>query len=188
MLPLSNSPLDEEPWKSSSSSVKLLEDLSICDNPTNLRTSEDQCDFLRGQKVECHLSFSSSPHSSPVKQKPPAVSKKPQISFVPPFCAQPRNGHLDWDTPSLSQADDRTEATPAQAAKEQEDNKTETQQSLESTAAASPIESAPASQDSRLSNWLSVNGDTQEEDASEEGSNSVAGSVSSKEDDNGESH
>lgn len=189
VLPLSNSPPDEEPCRSSSSSLlKVLEDLSICDNPTNLRTSEDQCDLLRGQKVECHLSFSSSPQSSPVKQKPPAVSKKPQISFVPPFCAQPLNGHLDWDTPSLSQADDRTDATPAQTAKEQEDNKTEIQPSSESTAAASPIESAPASQDSRLSNGPSVNGDTQEEDASEEGSNSVAASISSTEDDNGESH
>lgn len=191
VVPPSISSREEDSCKSSASSVvKLLEDLSICGNATNLRKSEDQCDGLlnRGETVECHLSFFTPPQSSqssPVKQKPPAVSKKPQISFVPPFCAQPLNGHLDRDPTSLSQTDGRTDTT----AKEQDESKTEIQQSLEScdTSAASPVWSDPESQDSHLSDGPGINGDAQEEDT-EDGSNSVAGSVSSKEDDNGESH
>lgn len=191
VVPLSISPLDEDSCRSSASSVvKLLEDLSICGNATDLRKSEDQCDGLlnAGETVEGHLSFFTPPRSSqssPVKQKPPAVSKKPQISFVPPFCAQPLNGHLDRDPTSLSQTAGRTDP----AAKEQDESETEIPQSWEScdTSAASPVGSDPDSQDSHLSDGPCVNGDAQEEDA-EDGSNSVAGSVSSKEDDNGESH
>ncbi|XP_011610401.2 NHS-like protein 1 isoform X3 [Takifugu rubripes] len=189
VVPLSISPLDEGSCRSSASSVvKLLEDLSICGNATDLRKSEDQCDGLLngGETVECHLTFFTPPQSSqssPVKQKPPAISKKPQISFVPPFCAQPLNGHLDRDPTSLSQTDGRTDTT----AKEQDESPPEIQQSLESrdTSAASPAGSDPESQDSHLGDGPCVNGDAQEEDA-EDGSNSVAGSVSSKEDDNGE--
>lgn len=201
VLPLSNSPLDEKSWRLSASSV--LKDLSICGNATDDTPSlahpngksEDQCDHLLngGENLECHLSFSSPPQSSqssPLKQKPPAVSKKPQISFVPPFSAQPLNGHLDRDTTSLSQSEDRTDATQLQTAEEEEDNKSELPQSLEScsTSAASPLEPAPASQDAHLGNGPCINGETLEEEAEEDGNSSVAGSLSSKEDDNGKSH
>lgn len=192
-IPLSHSPLDKDSCRSSASSssasAKLLEDLSICGSATDLRESEDQCDglFNGAEQVECHLSFSSPPQSSqssPVKQKPPAVSKKPQISFVTPFGARPVNGHPDRDPTSLSQTDSRTDT----AAEEPDDSKTEIQQGLGScgTSAASPAGSDPASQDSHLCDGPCVNGDAQEED-SEDGSSSVAGSVSSKEEDNGES-
>lgn len=196
VLPLSNSPPDEKSCRWSASSA--LKDLSICGNATddspNLAypngKSEDQCDHLLngGEKVEWHLSFSSPPQSSqssPVKQKPPAVSKKPQISFVLPFSAQPLNGQLDQDTTSLSQTEDQTDVPQLQTSQEEEENQTELQQRLEScsTSAASPCESAPASQDTHLGN-----GETLEEEAEEDGNSSTAGSLSSKEDDNGKSH
>lgn len=206
VLPLTNSPPDEKLCRPSASCV--LKDLSICGNATDDTPSlaypngksEAQCDHLLngGVNVDCHLSFSSPPQScqgSPVKQKPPAVSKKPQISFVPPFSAQPLNGHLDRDTTSLSQTEDRTDATQLQTAneeeeEEEEDIKTELQQSLEScsTSAASPSEPAPASQDAHLGNGPCVNGETLEEEAEEDGDSSIAESLSSKEDDNGKSH
>lgn len=194
---VSKNPPVEESWKSSASPVlKLLEDLSICDNVTDETPDnadpngrcEDPCDLLLngGEAVECHLSFSSppqSPQTSPVKQKPPAVSKKPQISFVPPLRAQPLNGHLGRDTSGLSQTEDRTDGTRVPPAGEEDEDKTEREQSSGSrdVSAASPIEYAPGSGDGPC-----VNGDAREEEAEEDGSSSLAGSVSSREDDNGE--
>lgn len=191
VLPLSNSPPDEESCRLFASSV--LKDLSICGNATDDTPSlaEDQCDG--GERVERHLSFSSLPQSSQsssVKQKPPAVSKKPQISFVPAFSAQPLSAHLRGDAPSLPQTEERADGTHLQTAEEDEDDKTELQQSLEScsTSAASPFEPAPTSEDAPLGNGPCVNGETLEEEAEEDGSSSTAGSLSSREDDNGKSH
>lgn len=191
MLPLSK--------RSSASSV--LKDLSVrasaTDDTPNLAyldgQSEDQCDHLLngGENLKCHLSFSSPPQSSqssPVKQTPPAVSKKPQILFVLPFPAQPLNGHLH--TSSLSQTEDGTEATPRQRAEEEEDDTIELEESLGSCSPseASPFEPPPASQGAHLGNGPCVNGESLEEEAEEDGNSSIAGSLSSKEDDNGKSH
>lgn len=195
---VSNSLPDERSWRSSASSV--LTDLSVCGNPTADTPSlayptEDQCDHLLngGEQVECHLSFSSPPQSSqssPVKQTPPAVSKKPQISLIPPFSGQSLNGHLDRDTTSLPQTEERTDVTQLQTAREEESSKTEQQQGSEgcSASAASPFEPAAAIQDAHLGDGPCVNGETLEEEAEEDESSSLAGSLSSKEDDNGKSH
>uniref|UniRef100_H3DG41 NHS like 1 n=1 Tax=Tetraodon nigroviridis TaxID=99883 RepID=H3DG41_TETNG len=185
----------EEPCGSPASSA--LKDLSIrshssADAPSLARPngkSEDQRDlFLNGGETVEDPSFPSPPQSSqssPAKQKPPAVSKKPQISFVPPFSAQLLNGHLDPDTTSPStQSEDRTEATRLPAAEEEEDQRSELQQSSESwTPAESPLEPAPTSPDPHLGNGPLLNGETLEEGAEEEENSSIAGSLSLKEDD-----
>lgn len=162
----------------------MLKDFSTCGSATDETPNGDpeECDHLfnGGENIDSHLSFSSPPqssHSSPVKQKPPAVSKKPQISFI--------HGRLERDATSPTQAEDRTDARPLPAAEEEEDDESELHLRA---SAASPVEPAAASQDARLSNGPCVNGETLEEEAEDDGNSSVAESLSSREDDNGTSH
>lgn len=192
-FPLSNSPPGERSCRWSASSG--LKDVSICGSATDESPNGDPEDHLSngGEPVDRHSSFSSPPRScqsSPVKQKPPAVSKKPQLSFIPPFSARPLNGAPDRDATNPAPAEDRPDAAHLQTAEEEEDDQSEPQQSWESggAPAAGPVEPAPASRDPHLSNGPCVNGETPEEEAEEDGSSSLAGSLSSREDDNGESH
>lgn len=191
---------DEESCGSPASSV--LGDLSVCSDATDDAPSlagsnggsEDRSDLCLdgGEGAEGHLSSSGPPQSSqssPVKQKPPAVSKKPQISSVPPFPAQPLNGHPGRDATGPSRTEDPAEATQPQAAKEEEDDKSELQQSWESCSspAGSPFEPAAAGPDARLGNGPCLGGETPEEGAGEDGNGGIAAPLGWKEDDNGRS-
>lgn len=199
---------------------KLLKDLSLdcriilqnhtADNAGRNGKAEDQSySLLNGkEKVECQESLLSPPQSSqssPVKQKPPAVSKKPQISFLPPFSPKPANEQVQSheDTTSLSQTEDEVDAPQRQNTEEDKDNKSEQNEEEESLENSRLItvgsdtsivnqnesqNSASASQETSLHYGLCTNGEVHEEEEEEDGTSSTTGSISSKEDDSGETY
>lgn len=214
VLPMFNSSPEDESRNSSPSPVsKLLEELSLDCSITDetqdsavLNGKEDQSYFLFNGK-ETDESLPNLPKSSPVKQKPPAVSKKPKLSSLPLFNPPQINGqglgHYE-DTASLSHVEDQVDGRQRPTKEEGKEMKKEQQEEeeisesseplAESSEASSEIQdealiSAPAaSQETNLDHGLCTNGEAQEEDDEEgDGASSTTGSISSKEDDAGKS-
>uniref|UniRef100_A0A3B4UXG9 NHS like 1 n=1 Tax=Seriola dumerili TaxID=41447 RepID=A0A3B4UXG9_SERDU len=200
VLPMFKSSPDDDSRNSSPSPVsKLLEELSLDCSITDetpdsavLNGKEDQCYFLLNGKEtdERQESLPSLTKSSPVKQKPPAVSKKPKLSFLPPFT-------------SLSKIEDEVDARRRPTKEEEKEKNSEQQEEeeisesseplAESSEASSEIQDEPhistsANQETNLDHGLCTYGEAQEEDDEEgDGASSTTGSISSKEDDAGES-
>ncbi|XP_034384048.1 LOW QUALITY PROTEIN: NHS-like protein 1 [Cyclopterus lumpus] len=215
VIHLSNCSPEEDSRSSSPSPVsKLLEELFLDCNITDDAPdsavvngkAEDQSYFIlnRKQQVEGRESLpslSQSPQSSPVKQKPPVVSKKPHISFLLPFSPQPINEQVPSqheDTTNLSQIEDQVDAPQRQIQKEKKDGQSEQQEEEETsessellserseTSTVTPNESYSSASDSQscLDHGLYTNGEAQEEEEDEgDGTSSTTGSISSKEDD-----
>ncbi|XP_033999969.1 NHS-like protein 1 isoform X8 [Trematomus bernacchii] len=218
MIHLSNGSLEDDDSRNSSPSPvsKLLEDFpfdfSITDDTTDSAVvngrSEDQSDFVlhRREKAEEQNVLPSppqSPESSPVKQKPPVVSKKPNMSFLHQFSPQQIIEQIpsqhEGPTGPL-QTEDQVDALRRQM---KEDIKSE-QQAEEDTSEISEVqaksrETSPtitqeertpaAAGQSSPDHAVYTNGAAHEEDEDEEegdGTSSTTGSVSSKEDDTGE--
>ncbi|GAA6234312.1 NHS-like protein 1 [Lates japonicus] len=220
VLPVFNSSPEDDSRDSSPSPVsKLLEELSLDCSITNETAdsavvygkAEDQSYFLlnsketdRGQEPS-PTSPPQSSQSSPVKQKPPAVSKKPKLSFLPQFSPQLNNEQVQAqheDTTSLSQAEDQVDAPQRQTKEEEKEKKSEQQEEGEISESSEPLAesseayseiqddshiSASASQETNLHYGLCTNGGAHEEEEEEgDGTSSTTGSISSKEDDPGE--
>lgn len=208
VLPLSNYSPEEDSRNSSPSPVsKLLNELSLdCsitdytpDSAVENGKPEDQCYFLLNGKESPSPPQSS--QSSPVKQKPPAVSKKPK--FIPQQVTEPVPPQLE-DTTSPSQMEDQVDAPQRQTKEGVKKSKSEQQKEVEISESSEPLEessetstdsqdesqiSASASQDTSFDQGLCANGEALEEEEEEEGdgTSSTTGSISSKEDDTGES-
>uniref|UniRef100_A0A671XDM9 NHS like 1 n=2 Tax=Sparus aurata TaxID=8175 RepID=A0A671XDM9_SPAAU len=207
VLPLSNYSPEEDSRNSSPSPVsKLLNELSLdCsitdytpDSAVENGKPEDQCYFLLNGKESPSPPQSS--QSSPVKQKPPAVSKKPK--FIPQQVTEPVPPQLE-DTTSPSQMEDQVDAPQRQTKEGVKKSKSEQQKEVEISESSEPLEessetstdsqdesqiSASASQDTSFDQGLCANGEALEEEEEEEGdgTSSTTGSISSKEDDTGE--
>ncbi|KAL3052505.1 hypothetical protein OYC64_005113 [Pagothenia borchgrevinki] len=218
MIHLSNGSLEDDDSRNSSPSPvsKLLEDFpfdfSITDDTTDSAVvngrSEDQSDFVlhRREKAEEQTVLPSPPQSSessPVKQKPPVVSKKPNMSFLHQFSPQPIIEQIpsqhEGPTGPL-QTEDQVDALRRQM---KEDIKSE-QQAEEDTSEISEVqaksrETSPtitqeertpaAAGQSSPDHAVYTNGAAHEEEEDEDegdGTSSTTGSVSSKEDDTGE--
>lgn len=208
VIHLSNSSPDEDSRNSSPSPVsKLLEDFSldcsITDDTPDLAVingkAEDHVLLNGEEKVAGRESLPSPPQSSqssPVKQKPPAVSKKPQFSFLPPLKPQPINEQVSSQhDDTTSQTEDQVDAPQSQIKKEENESESEQQEEEETsesceTSTGTQDEScisASASQETSLDNGLCTNGEAhEEEEEGEDGTSSTTGSISSKEDDTGE--
>uniref|UniRef100_A0A3Q1ELG1 NHS-like 1b n=1 Tax=Acanthochromis polyacanthus TaxID=80966 RepID=A0A3Q1ELG1_9TELE len=210
-LPLLNISPEEDLRHSSPSPVsKLLKELSLdCsitdgtpDTAAINGKAEDQSYFLlNGKEKEEEPALPSPPQSrgiSPIKQKPPAVSKKPKFSFVPPFSPQPINEQVpsqQEDTTSLVQTEDEVDALQRQTKEEvkreqQEEDEEDTSESSEPLAESSEA-STEIQEESRTETSLDLelctNGEAHEDDEEEgDGTSSTTGSISSKEDDTGE--
>lgn len=217
VLPLSNGSTGEDSRNSSPSPVsKLLEELSLDCSITdytaviNGKAEDQNYNLLNGKENgEWRGSLSSpsqSSQSSPVKQKPPAVSKKPKISFLPPFSPQPINEQVPSqqdDRVSPSQTEDQVDAMLKKMQEEEIESKSEQQEEDETSDSSEPLTestetstatqdeshtSASASQEAGLDNGVCTNGDAHEEEGEDgDGTSSTTGSISSKEDDTGES-
>ncbi|XP_041661094.1 NHS-like protein 1 isoform X4 [Cheilinus undulatus] len=217
ILALSNCSQEEESRNSSPSPVsKLLEDFPFDCTITDFTLdcalingkAEDQSGiFLNGKENTEESSPPESSQSSPFKPKPPVVSKKPIIPFVPQFNPQTINeqapSHKD-DAPSLSHTEDQVDGLQRLTTEEEEEIKSEQQEEdaeetsesseilVESseTSTVSPDEphiSASNSQETSLDHGLCTNGEAHEEEEEEgDGTSSTTGSVSSKEDENGD--
>ncbi|XP_039981187.1 NHS-like protein 1 isoform X2 [Xiphias gladius] len=219
VLPVFNSSPEDDLRNSSPSPVsKLLEELSLdCsitdetpDSAVLNGKAEDLSYFLLNGKEtdEGQQSLPGPPQSSqcsPVKQKPPTVSKKPKFSFILPFSPQLINeqvpGHQE-DITSLCQTEDQVDALQRQTKEEEKEKKSEQQEEgeifesskplAESSEASTEIQdeshiSASASQETSLDYDLCTNGEAHEEEDEEgDGTSSTTGSISSKEDDTGE--
>lgn len=137
--------------------------------------------------------------SSPVKRKPPAVFKKPKLSFL--ATNEPLPSQHDHAT-SLSQTEDQVDAAHGKA--EDEENEEESEQQEEdisesteplagSSEACTGIKheshiSASASEETSLDSGPCTNGEVHHEEEEEaDGTSSTTGSISSQEDDTGES-
>ncbi|KAM9840660.1 NHS-like protein 1 [Aulostomus maculatus] len=217
VLPVLNSSPEDHSRNSTPSPVtKFLEELSLDCNITddtpdcsvlNGNPEDRSCFLLNGkQEDEGHKVLKRPPQSfqsSPVKQKPPAVSKKPKVSFVPPFSPQEHLPFQNEETHSLTaQTGDEVDALLILVKEEEKEKKSdqqeeeeeeeETSESSESRAESSETEIqgeihtfASPSQDASLDHEPCTNGEADEEDE-EDGTNSTTGSISSKEDDAGE--
>ncbi|XP_070781931.1 NHS-like protein 1 [Enoplosus armatus] len=220
VVSLSNCSPEEDSRNSSPSPVsQLLEELSLDCSITDYTPNsavingkaEDQSYFLLNgkEKIEGRKSLPSLPQSSqssPVKQKPPAVSKKPKFSFLPPFSHEPIDEQVlsqQEDKTSLSRTEDQVDALLRQIKEEEKENKREQQKEEETLESSEPLAdssdtsivtqdesciSALASQETSLDYGLCTNGEAHEEGEEEEGdgTSSTTGSISSKEDDTGE--
>lgn len=210
VLPLLNCSPEEESRNSTPSPVsKLLQELidgSIStDTPDSCVLNgniEDQAYILLNgkDKYEGRETLPSPPlssQSSPVKQKPPAVSKKPKLHFVPPFTPQPVKEQglcQPEETNSLSYAEDQVDALQILVKEEEKreeneqlEEEEETSESSESVEERSetPTETQEQSQISDTS--VCTNGGTYEEEEEEgDGTSSTTGSISSKEEDTGD--
>ncbi|XP_049446860.1 NHS-like protein 1 isoform X5 [Epinephelus fuscoguttatus] len=200
---LSNCSPEEDSRNSSPSPVsKLLEELSfdcsITDDKLDSAVINGKAEdhfLLNGKEIaEGQESFPSPPQSSqssPVKQKPPAVSKKPQISFLPPFSPQPISEQVppqQDDTTSLSQAEDQVDAPLKQVKKEEKESKSEQQEEEEESCETSTVtQDESVSQETSPHHGVCTNGEAHdEEDEEGDGASSTTGSISSKEEDSGE--
>uniref|UniRef100_A0AAQ4QRH2 NHS-like 1b n=1 Tax=Gasterosteus aculeatus aculeatus TaxID=481459 RepID=A0AAQ4QRH2_GASAC len=209
-------PPGEDPRNSSPSPVsRLLEEFSldcrITDDAPGSSVmngkAEDQSYFIRGSRETFEVRESlpgppQSPRSSPVKQKPPAVSKKPQISFLSQFIPKPIDeqvpSHLE-DATNPSPIEDQVDAPQRQTQREQEERKREQQEEEEASEGSEPeSESSKTSTVSQNGSYIYesaiqtspdhgiyTNGETLDEDEVD-GTSSTTGSISSKEDDTGE--
>lgn len=203
MTHLSNCSPEEDSRNSSPSPVsKLLEELSfdcsITDDKLDSAVINGKAEdhfLLNGKEIaegqESFLSPPQSSQSSPVKQKPPAVSKKPQISFLPPFSPQPISEQVppqQDDTTSLSQAEDQVDAPLKQVKKEEKESKSEQQEEEEESCETSTVtQDESVSQETSPHHGVCTNGEAHdEEDEEGDGASSTTGSISSKEEDSGE--
>ncbi|KAM8832379.1 NHS-like protein 1 isoform 4-T4 [Spinachia spinachia] len=216
-------PPEEDPRNSSPSPVsRLLEEFSLdCritddapDSSVMNGKAEDQSYFILSSKETLELCESlpgppQSPRRSPVKQKPPAVSKKPQIAFLSQLSPKPINeqvpSHLE-DTTNPSPIEDQVDAPQRQTQKVQEGRKREQREEREEEEASerSELESESSKTSTVAQNefynytsaiqaspdiGVYTNGEAQEEEEDEDevdGTSSTTGSISSKEDDIGE--
>lgn len=222
VLPVFNNSPDEDLRNSSPSPVsKLLEELSLDCSITdktdsavlNGKAEHQNYLHLNGKETDGGWeSLQTSPmnlQNSPVKQKPPAVLKKPKLPYLPPFTLEPVNEQLPSQKEhviTLSQINqDQEDALQRQIKDEEKENENEQQEeeeegiseSTESLSGSSeaftevknesPI-SFSASQETSLDYELCTNGEAHEEAEEEgDGTSSTTGSISSKEDDAGES-
>ncbi|KAF7230632.1 NHS-like protein 1 isoform X3 [Nothobranchius furzeri] len=200
-LTLLNGSSEDDLRKSSPSPVsKLLEELSLdCsvidetpDGAVIYSKTEDQRFCVLNAKQDEEESLSSLPRScesSPVKQKPPAVSKKPQLSFAPPFNPQPVDEHAPPRYEGSPTTEDQVDAVQRQTAEEEvEDTPESSELSADERETFVDFQescvSAP-SQETSPDHKLYPNGDVYEEEE-EDGLSSTTGSISSKEDETGE--
>ncbi|XP_047429409.1 NHS-like protein 1 isoform X3 [Mugil cephalus] len=219
VLNLVNSSPEKGSRHSSPSPVsQLLEELSldfdigedVPDGAVVNGKAEDRSYFhLNGKEKEEGLLLSSAPQScesSPIKQAPPAVSKKPKLTFVPPFSPQQVNGRVlsqHERATSPSQTEDQVDAPQTkekveeekdeqQEEDEEEEEEEDTSESFERLGESSHVYreahsfmSASDGQETSLN--LCANGEAHEEEEEEaDGTSSTTGSISSKEDDAGE--
>ncbi|KAM4522039.1 NHS-like protein 1 isoform 4-T4 [Odontesthes bonariensis] len=198
--------------------TKLLEDLSLdCiitdltpdSAVTNGKAEDLSYGILNGKENEEGQALPSPPQScesSPIKQKPPAVSKKPKLLLVPPFNPQPINEQVPpqhEDTTSLSQTEDQVDAlqrpikenVKEKKSEQQEEETSESSEQLtESSETSAEIQdesiiSMSANYDSAFDYEAYINGEPHEEEEEEvegDGTSSTTESISSKEDDAGE--
>ncbi|KAM6992448.1 NHS-like protein 1 isoform 2-T2 [Tautogolabrus adspersus] len=217
IIPLSNCSQEVDSRNSLPSPVsKLLEDFSFDCSITDYTPEsalingkgEDQSYIFfngkEGVEEPCPPEISK---SSPVKQKPPAVSKKPKISFLPQSNSQTINEQApssQEDIPIPSHTEDQVDGLKRDTNEEEKEIKIEQQEvdeedisessellvesSETSTVSLEELQiSAPNSQETRFDYELCTNGEAHEEEEEEgDGTSSTTGSVSSKEDDNGE--
>ncbi|XP_051265980.1 NHS-like protein 1 isoform X2 [Dicentrarchus labrax] len=211
VLPLSNCSPEDSRNSSPSPVSKLLEELSLDCSITDYTPDstvinghgEDQSYFLLNgkEKVEWQPSPPRSSQSSPVKPKPPAISKKPKFSFLPQFIPQGEQVPSQHEyTGSLSQTEDQVDAPKRQ--KEEKESKSEQQEEEETSESSEALAessetstisqdeshiSTSASQDTSFDYGLCTYGEAHEEEEEEgDGTSSTTGSISSKEDDTGE--
>lgn len=207
---------DEDLHKSSPSPVsKLLEELSLdcsvsdetADSAVINGTTEDQIYslFEGNDKGRASPSPPQSCESSPSKQ-PPAVSKKPKLSFVPsshPHLINECTPAHHEDSTSQTETEDRVDAPQSEREAEikeeikdeedQEDSTESWELLTEKSEAFIEFEdefsgSASPSQETSLNYELCSNGDiNEEEDEEGDGTSSIAESISSKEDDTSKS-
>ena len=216
MIPVFTSSPEDDSRNSSPSPVsKLLDELTLnCniteDTPDSVvlnGKAEDQSHFLSNGKEtdEAQESLPSPPEisqSTPVKQKPPAISKKPKLSFLQQFSSQLINEQAPApceDTGSLSRTEDQVDALLRQTKEEEKEREQQEEGEIsqiseslaESSEASTEIQdecrvSAPASQETSVDNGPCPNGEAQEEEDEEgDGTSSTSGSISSREDDSG---
>ncbi|XP_029984501.1 NHS-like protein 1 isoform X3 [Sphaeramia orbicularis] len=212
VLPLLNCSPEEESRNSTPSPVsKLLQELIDCSISTDTPDScvlngniEDQTYILLNgkDKYEGREALPSPPQSSqssPAKQKPPAVSKKPKLNFVPPFNPQPIKEQglcQPEETNSLLYVEDQVDAPQIHVKEEEneqlEEEEEETSESSESVEERSetPTETQEKSHISASTSpdtSVCTNGGTYEEEEEEgDGTSSTTGSISSKEEDTGD--
>ncbi|XP_074540958.1 NHS-like protein 1 isoform X4 [Halichoeres trimaculatus] len=187
-LPLSSYSAEEDSRNSSPSPVsKLLEDFSFdCSITDYLPDSalmngkgEDQSYALFNGKGDVdEPSAPESAQRSPIKQKPPAVSKKPKISFVLPFNPQTIDEQGPSQEVSLSQTDDQVDGAQRHPEEEEEEMKSEPEEKEEE-----PSESSD--EPTNFNNGVCTNGEGEDGEDGDETS-STSGSVSSKDDDAGD--
>ncbi|XP_047243510.1 NHS-like protein 1 isoform X3 [Girardinichthys multiradiatus] len=161
----------------------------------NGKTEEQSYCLLNGKENEEGISLHSRPRScevSPIKQKPPAVSKKPKLSLILPLNPSEHVQPQLHDTVSLTQSEDQVDALHKQIKEEvierseqQDEENTKESLELSGRGEASPDQddSCFTSGDTSVDHKL-PNGETNEEE--EDGLSSTTGSISSKEDDIGE--
>ncbi|KAM7395388.1 hypothetical protein PAMA_006920 [Pampus argenteus] len=205
-LTLFNFSPEEDLRNSSPSPVsKLLEELSLNCNITddtpdcavfNEKPEDESCILLNGKEKEASQSPPQSSQSSPFKQKPPAISKKP--FFVSPFSPEPIKEQISSpheDANSLSRTEDQIDAPQRPVKEEEKEGKGEQQEEKETLAescdSSTEIQDfhicASASQGTSHDHELHTNGEDHEEEAEDgDGASSTSGSISSREDDTGE--
>ncbi|KAM4633610.1 NHS-like protein 1 isoform 2-T2 [Polymixia lowei] len=225
VLPLFNCPYPEESsHKSSPSPVsKLLEELSadcsptydLPDGPVFNGKSEHQSHLFTSDMKEVQekggaplLSPSKTSQSSPIKQKPPVVSKKPKLSIIVPTLSpqpiaeevpsqpeettSPASTEDQVDAPKKEKEEDTKEKEIKQ---EEEGDEEETLGSSEPLTECSetstetqeePQISASTAQETTLDHEDDTSGEAQEEEEEEGDGTSTTGSISSKEDESGE--
>uniref|UniRef100_A0A3P9M704 NHS-like 1b n=1 Tax=Oryzias latipes TaxID=8090 RepID=A0A3P9M704_ORYLA len=193
----SSSP-DEELRESTPSPVtKLLEELSLdCSFIIDTQDSgvingkaEDQSYCLsNGKDNEEELPLPSCPErcgSSSIKAKPPPVSKKPKLTFVP---SQPIS------EPAQTQNDNAASLSPedqvdAQTTNDVTKNRNNREEEASESTKASTEDLDQSCQDADLDHDICTNGEVFDEDEEEEegeGASSTTGSISSKEEDTSE--
>ncbi|XP_029966938.1 NHS-like protein 1 isoform X2 [Salarias fasciatus] len=181
---------------------KLLDELSLDGSITNdtndcgavTEKADNQSGFLingSGNDEEL-VSSSESVHRSPVKQKPPAVSKKPKLSLIPTFNSQPAGekpaARLE-DSTALLQAEDQVDAplTHRKEVEQQEEEELSESNEIFTQFKDEIYVSVSAYPDASTDQGFCTNGLTLEEEEEEgDGASSTSGSISSKEDDTGE--
>ncbi|XP_061602420.1 NHS-like protein 1 isoform X3 [Cololabis saira] len=211
VLPVMNISLEQDLHRSSPSPVsKFLEELTLdCSITDETQDSAvingnygDQSYFVLQGEDNNEDGTPRSCESSPIKQKPPAVSKKPKLPLVTPYNLQPvPPSHTD--AACLSRTEDQVDALPTlrredereKKREQQEDDASESSETLESSEASTEVQdesciSASASQETGLDQDICTNGQEEDEDEEEdeEGdeTSSIEGSASPKENETGE--
>lgn len=218
VLPLLNSSLEADSHYSSPSPVsKLLEELSLDDSITedspdiaivNGKADDESYTLVNGNEKEEALALPSpaqSHESSPIKQKapPPAVSKKPKFSLVPPVSPQTINKLFpsQQEETNIPQTEDQVDSPRRQTKEEVKEVDGEHQEEREDTLehlaerkgafTETRYESCittSVSKETSNASGLYTNGEADEEEEEDcDGTSSTTGSISSKDDEAGES-